>query len=110
MIHFVLIIGLCLLAIAVMMLARAVTAPRGHSETIEQISAYGFAGTLPTSDADGGLDVRARVGDFTGSIGRWLGQRFSKLRANDYRSKLIAAGMYTTTPERLLGTQLLTAM
>jgi tight adherence protein C len=110
MIHFVLIVGLFLLAIAVMMLARAVTAPRGHSETIEQISAYGFAGTLPTSDTDGGLDVRARLGDVTGSIGRWLAHRFSRLRGNDYRSKLIAAGMYTTTPERLLGTQFLTAV
>ena len=109
MIH-VLIIGLFLLAVAVMMLARAVTAPRGHSETIEQISAYGFAGTLPASDSDAGLQVRARFDDVVGAIGRWLAQHFSRLRGNDYRSRLIAAGMYTTTPERLLGMQFLSAV
>ena len=94
MIHFVLIIGLFLLAVAVMMLARAVTAPRGHSETIEQINAYGFAGTLPGPDSDAGLQVRARFDDVVGAIGRWLAQHFSRLRGNDYRSRLIAAGMY----------------
>ena len=94
-----------------MMLARARDRPAGHStETIEQISAYGFAGTLPASDSDAGLQVRARFDDVVGAIGRWLAQHFSRLRGNDYRSRLIAAGMYTTTPERLLGMQFLSAV
>ena len=34
-------------------------------------------------------------------------RRFTRFEGSDYRSRLIAAGMYTTTPERLLGTQFL---
>lgn len=110
LIHFVLIIGLFLLAIAVTMVLRALTSPAGPStETIEQIGAYGFAGTLPASQ-ESGPDLRARIGDFTGSTGRWLAQHVTRLRGRDYRARLIAAGMYTTTPERLLGTQFLGAV
>jgi tight adherence protein C len=110
MIHFVLIIGLFLLAIAVTMVLRALTSPGGPStETLEQIGAYGFAGTLPTT-TEKGPGFRVRVGDFASSTGRWLGQRFTRLRGKNYRTRLIAAGMYTTTPERLLGTQFLGAI
>jgi tight adherence protein C len=110
MIHVVALIGLFLLAVAVTMVIRALTSPAGPStETLEQISAYGFAGTLPTSTEEG-PGLRVRVGDFAGSTGRWLGQRFSRLRGKNYRARLIAAGMYTTTPERLLGTQFLAAL
>jgi tight adherence protein C len=108
MIHLILIIGLFLLAIAVMMVARAVTTP-GRSETIEQIGAYGFAGSLPTA-VDEGPDLRVRLGDLSGSIGRWLARHITRLRGRDYRSRLVAAGMYTTTTERLLGTQFLCAV
>ncbi len=110
MIHVVALIGLFLLAVAVTMVIRALTSPAGPStETLEQISAYGFAGTLPTSTEEG-PGLRVRVGDFAGSTGRRLGQRFSRLRGKNYRARLIAAGMYTTTPERLLGTQFLAAL
>ena len=110
MIHFILIIGLLLLAVAVVMLARAVATPGNRPETIEQIGAYGFAGTLPASDTDDGPGARARLDDLTGAIGRSLLRRFERLRGNDYRSRLIAAGMYTTTPERLLGLQCVCAI
>ena len=110
MIHVVLIFGLLLVVIAVTMVLRALTTPAGPStETLEQISAYGFAGSLPTA-SEPGLDVRTRVGDMTGALGRWLAQHFSRLRGKDYRARLIAAGMYTTSPERLLGTQFLGAV
>ena len=110
MINLVLIIGLFLIAIAVTMLLRALTKPAGPStETIEQIGAYGFAGALPTT-SEKGPDLRARLGDFAGSTGRWLGQRFTRLKGSDYRTRLVQAGMYTTTPERLLGTQFLAAV
>jgi tight adherence protein C len=108
MIHFVAIIGLFFLAIAVTMVVRAVLTP-SRSETIDQIGAYGFAGSLPTS-VDDGPSLRVRAGDLTGTIGRWLAQHFTRLKGRDYRSRLVAAGMYTTTTERLLGTQFLSAV
>ena len=110
MIHFVLIIGLLLLAVAVVMVARAVTTRTASTETIDQIGAYGFAGSLPASPDDEGPGVRRRFDDITGALGRGLLKRFERLRGNDYRSRLIAAGMYTTTPERLLGMQCIGAI
>jgi tight adherence protein C len=110
MIHFVLIVGLFLLALAVVMLARAATTRTASTETIDQIGAYGFAGSLPASDTDDGPGVRGRFEDISGALGRGLLRRFERLRGNDYRSRLIAAGMYTTTPERLLGMQCIAAI
>ena len=110
MIHFILIIGLVLLAVAVVMVARAVATPGKGPETIQQIGAYGFAGTLPQSDTEHGPGVRARLDSVTGALGRSLLRRFERLRGNDYRARLIAAGMYTTTPERLLGLQFICAI
>lgn len=109
---FVAILGLFFLAIAVTMVLRALTTPAGPStETLEQISAYGFAGTLPgTMPDDGGPGFRAHLDDLTSSAGRWIGRHFTRLRGRDYRARLISAGMYGTTPERLLGTQFLCAL
>ena len=109
MIHFLFIIGLFLLAVAVIMVVRAVTTRTASTETIDQIGAYGFAGSLPAS-VDDGPGVRGRFEDVTGALGRWLLRHFERLRGNDYRSRLIAAGMYTTTPERLLGMQFVAAI
>ena len=111
MIHFVAILALFFLAIAVMMVVRALTTPGGpSSETLEQISAYGFAGTLPAADRGDERSVRERLGDLASELGRILVRRFERLRRRDNRARLIAAGMYTTTPERLLGTQFLAAV
>ena len=109
MIHLILIIGLFLLAVAVVMLSRAVATRGSNSEAIEQISAYGFAGSMPKGEEDSGLHLRERIGDLTTSLGRRVSQRSSRLKGKDYRTRLIAAGMYTTTPERLVGLQFLSA-
>jgi len=93
MIHFVLIVGLFLLAVAVVMLARAVTTPGARSDTIEQISAYGFAGKLQSGEAESRLHVRERLNDFSSAIGRWLGQRFTPVGYVDgIRQKFVYAG------------------
>src|SRR4029079_8196891 len=112
MIQLVLILGVVLLGIAVTMVLRAITAPAGPStETIEQISAYGFTGgSAAGSTADAGPGLRVRLNDLTADLGRWLGRRMSRFKGADYRAKPVSAGMYTTTPERLLGTQLLAAL
>src|SRR5262245_55801822 len=110
MIYLILLLGLSLLAIAVTMVLRAVTTPSASSsQTLDQISAYGFAGSLPTG-SDAGPSLGTRLGDLTAAMGQWLGRRFTRLRGKDYRARLISAGMYTTTPERLLGTQFFAAV
>ncbi len=112
MMVFVLILGLLLLAVAVTMVIRALTTPAGPStETIEQIGAYGFAGSLPTSAAsEPRKSLRSHFDDIAGTAGKWLAQHFTRLRGKDYRSRLVSAGMYTWTPDRLLGTQALSAV
>ena len=112
MLIFVLIIGLFFLAIAVTMVARAVGTPAGRSsETLEQIDAYGFAGSLPTpTGSEHHVDFKDRMGSLTSSIGRWAATRFSRFQLPDYRKRLISAGMYNASPERLLGMQFLGAV
>lgn len=111
MIHFIAIIALFLLAIAVTMVVRALTTVRGpSSDTIEQIGAYGFAGALPSDAGEPRPDFRTRLSDLASGLGRVLGQRFSRLNRSNYRARLVAAGMYTTSPDRLLGTQFLSAV
>jgi tight adherence protein C len=112
MTNFVLILGLFLIVVAVTMVVRALLTPSGPStETIEQISAYGFASSLPAAAAaEPRPSISTRVADITTALGRWIGSHFGRLRGKDYRSRLIAAGMYTTTPDRLLGTQVLGAI
>jgi tight adherence protein C len=112
MLIFVLIIGLFFLAIAVTMVARAVGTPGGRSsETLEQIDAYGFAGTLPTpSGSEHAVSFRERMDSLSGAVGRWAASRFSRFQLPDYRKRLISAGMYNASPERLLGMQFLGAV
>ncbi len=111
MIHFVLILGLFLLAVAVTMVLRALTSPRGPStETIEQIGAYGFAGSMASTGDEHKVSLRERLNDLTASAGRWVSRRFTRVKGKDYRARLISAGMYTSTPERLLGTQFIGAV
>ena len=111
MLHFIFIIGLFFLAVGVTLLIRGVMTPAGPStETIEQIGHYGFGGTLAESGEKSEFDLRERFEDFTGRLGRWLGTRSTRLKGRDYRERLVAAGMYQTTPERLLGIQFLAAV
>lgn len=111
MTYFALILGLFLLAVAVTMVVRALVTPSGPStETIEQISAYGFAGSLSAPRKERGPGLRTRLDDLATSAGSYLGQRFSRLKGKNYRARLISAGMYNSTPERLLGTQFLAAL
>ena len=112
MLIFIFLIGLLLLAVGVTMVARAMGTPGGRStETLDQIDAYGFAGTLPTrGDDHEPLTVRERVDSLAGGIGRYLSSRFTRFKLPDYRARLISAGMYNVSPERLLGLQALTAI
>jgi tight adherence protein C len=112
MLHFILIIGLLLLAAAVTMVARALGTPGARStEPLQQIDAYGFAGTLPAPGSEGeGASFREVVESLVAGTGTWLSTRFTRFKLPDYRKRLISAGMYNASPERLLGLQLLCAI
>ena len=111
MLHLILLIGLILLAVAVTMVTRALLIPWGRSsETLDQIGAYGFAGTLNSGETQQQAGLRSRFDSISVAVGAYLTQRFSRLKSRDMRSRLISAGMYETTPERVTGTQFLLAV
>ena len=71
MLIFVLIIGLFFLAVAVTMVMRAVGTPAGRSsDTLDQIDAYGFAGTLPAGSSGDQVGFKERMDSLSGAIGR----------------------------------------
>jgi len=104
----ILILGLVLLASSVAFVVRSLVAPRGTDGPVRQIGRYGFLGTHVES-ADGETDGR-RLDRLATSIGAALSKQFSFVSEQRVRERLVAAGMYETTPARMLGYQLMLAV
>ena len=104
----VLIIALVLLASAVALIARAVITPRRTSETLEQIGAYGFSGTVVDTGGEGGR--RRALDDLATTLGDFMAKRIGPAREAELRAKLVQAGMYTTGPRKFVGYQLMLAI
>jgi tight adherence protein C len=99
-----LIIGLCLTAAAVALVARGVIASRLRAvETLGNIGRYGFRGVGALEPAAG---LRGWFDDFAGSIGNLLLRQLQFGDEDRLRKNLISAGMYQTTPRMLVGYQL----
>ena len=100
-----LILGLIMLGAAVALIVRGTLGVSARtSETIHQISAYGFV----TSNAAGeSASARRPLDDLATTLGDFAGRRLSTLKEADYRKRLVAAGMYSMTARRLVGYQLL---
>ena len=99
-----LILGLVLLAAAVAFIVRALTVPSGTGETLQQIDLYGFRGgqDAPLEEAGDGVLDRAAT-----AAGKFLKRRFSTFDEEALRIRLVSAGLYSTTPARFLGYQLI---
>ena len=106
--------ALVLLGVAVMLIVRGFSSGGVvTSETVSQIGAYGFKGTLPSSQADDAGEKRSLRGSFdrfASSLGSNVGQRLSRLGERELRERLISAGMYTTSPGRIFGYQFILAV
>lgn len=99
------IIGLLILATGVFLLVRALLGGDGAVGTVEQIRSYGYRG-LPQTAAG---TTRRSLGEIAATLGaRARGSRLA-MGEEDMRSLLVQAGMYTTSPDRLLGYQVLFA-
>lgn len=101
--------GLIFLGVAVMMLLRGLMFGRS-SETVEQIGAYGFTGSFTApSEKTHDRSIGRLLDRLADWLGTTLGERVTTLRERELRSRLVAAGMYTVTPRRLIGYQLILA-
>jgi tight adherence protein C len=101
--------GVLLLGAGVMILVVNLGKPRGSSATIDQIQTYGYV-----AEATGGSEsesaARRPIDSVAGRIGDWLGRRSDRFGEEKIREKLVSAGMYSTTPRKVLGYQVLCAI
>jgi tight adherence protein C len=98
--------GVLLLGAGVMVLVSSLGKARGSSATIDQIQTYGYV-----AEASGGSEAesatRRPLDSIAGRLGDWAARRTGSFGEEKIREKLISAGMYGTTPRKVLGYQLL---
>jgi tight adherence protein C len=104
----VVLIGLLLLATAVVLITRGVIAGRLRTtDTLGQIGRYGFTVPVELKPADG---LRGLVDSAASTIGKFLTERLNVANEERLRKTLVSAGMYGTSPRTLIGYQLLAAI
>ena len=101
--------GVLLLGAGITILVVNLGRSRGGAGTIEQIQTYGYV-----AEAAGGSELEAPgrrpLDSIAGRIGDMLARRTSRFGEAKIRDKLISAGMYGTTPRKVLGYQALCAV
>jgi tight adherence protein C len=104
----VLLIGLVLFGYASWLVLRAAGSRRGRvDETLTAMRAYGFQGAAGPSVADAAKGVPGAVNDVATRLGSVVATRTGRMREDDLRRELRAAGMYTTPPLRFMGYRVL---
>jgi tight adherence protein C len=105
-IELIAIAGVLLLGAGVAILVVNLGKARGASVTIDQIQTYGYV-----AETTGGSEVesaaRRPLDSMAGRVGDWAARRTGRFGEAKVREKLIAAGMYGTTPRKILGYQVL---
>ena len=101
--------GVLLLGAGIMILVVNLSKPRGSAATIDQIQTYGYV-----AEATGGSELespaRRPIDSVAGRLGDWVARRSDRFSEAKIRDKLVSAGMYTTTPRKVLGYQVLCAI
>ena len=104
-----LLIGVLLLGAAIVLTLRAFVGANGRaSERLAQIGSYGFAADPMVAVGVRKPDVGPREG-LADRIGSAFAKRFGRVRENEMRKELMAAGMYSTSPRTLLGYRVIAA-
>jgi len=101
--------GVLLLGAGIAILVVNLGKPRGAAATIDQIQTYGYV-----AEASGGSEAesgaRRPLDSIAGRLGDWAARRSGRFGEAKIRDKLVSAGMYGTTPRKVLGYQLLAAI
>lgn len=101
--------GVLLLGAGVAILVSNLGSARGSSATIDQIQTYGYvAETSGGSEAESA--ARRPLDSMAGRLGDWAARRGGGAGEAKIREKLVSAGMYGTTPRKILGYQCLAAI
>jgi tight adherence protein C len=98
--------GVLLLGAGVMIVVVNLRKERGAQGTLDQIGTYGYV-----AEATGGSEAetqgRRPLDSLAGRLGDFAARRLGRFSDDEVRQKLIAAGMYGTTPRKLLGYQVI---
>ena len=100
--------GVLLLGAGVAILVVNLGKQKGASATIDQIQTYGYV-----AETTGGAEeshARRPIDSVAGRLGDWMARRSNRFGEDKLREKLISAGMYGTTPRKILGYQVLAAI
>jgi tight adherence protein C len=100
--------GVLLLGAGVMILVVNLGKEKGSAATIDQIQTYGYVAEATGGEADSA--ARRPIDSVAGRIGDWVARRSNRFSEQRIREKLISAGMYGTTPRKILGYQVLTSI
>jgi tight adherence protein C len=101
--------GVLLLGAGVAILVVNLGKPRGASATIDQIQTYGYVAET-TGGSETESAARRPIDSVAGRLGDWMARRSNRFGEDKIRDKLISAGMYGTTPRKILGYQCLAAI
>jgi tight adherence protein C len=101
--------GVLLLGAGIAILVVNLGKAGGSSATLDQIQTYGYV-----AEASGGSEAEAPsrrpLDSLAGRLGNFAARRSNRFGEAQIRDKLVAAGMYGTTPRKILGYQLLCAI
>jgi tight adherence protein C len=101
--------GVLLLGAGVAILVVNLGKAKGASATIDQIQTYGYV-----AETSGGSETesaaRRPLDSIAGRIGDYAARRTGRFGEAKIREQLVAAGMYGTTPRKILGYQVLCAI
>jgi tight adherence protein C len=100
---------LVLIGFSVTVLLRTVGQGRVRAaQTLDQIGDYGFAGAGRGTIAEpSSAAARPSLDGIASSIGNALGSRLGTLREAEIRRRLVAAGLFTVSPRKFVGYQVL---
>ena len=101
--------GVLLLGAGIMILVANLSKSRGSSATIDQIQTYGYVAET-TGGSDSESAGRRPIDSLANRVGDWAARRSGRFGEAQIREKLVAAGMYGTTPRKVLGYQVLCAI
>jgi tight adherence protein C len=102
------ILGIVLLGASVAFVVRAFMTSGAAAQTVDRIGRYGFLGT--SADLPEGEEREPVLSRLASSVGEWMSGHLSWLNEEELRLRLLRAGMYKTTPAKLLGYQLILAV
>ena len=101
--------GVLLLGAGVMILVANLSKSRGSSATIDQIQTYGYVAET-TGGSETETAARRPIDSLANRVGDWVARRSGRFGEEKIRDKLVSAGMYGTTPRKVLGYQVLGAV